>query len=303
MFRSQEPAISLSDLTEDDVEQLSYILSQPLWPFDVEARPERNLWRERQDTIARLVGDLPSHLRRPIPMQTSVVDFLERHTYYIPSACRLCQSHSRLNSQLIQDILAFVQAEVGRRLNPLARSIFFPHQALVKDLRALHALWLLPANYRIHFLREPEPRWTFQPDQCGACILARIGKHVETLILLRTALLTRQKRHLGDPRLLRWVEGWIAWSGLGEELRAESDSRVRWLRQAKRFVRKPSRRCPTTETEENQADISASETLAETQPENREDKASTTSDEDNVEESIIGCYVPDHLRYGTQRHQ
>ena len=302
MFRSQEPALSLSDLTENDVEQLSHVLSKPLWAIGVEARPERTLWRERQDAIARLVGDLPSHLRRPIPMQTSVVDFFERHTYYIPSACRLCQSHSRLNSQLIQDILAYVQAEVGNRLNPLAQSISLfssPHQALVNDLRALHALWLPPADYRIYFLREPTPRWSFQPDRCGACILARIGEHVETLILLRTTLLARQKRHLDDPRLLRWVEGWIAWSSPGEDLVIESDSRARSLRQAKKFVRKPSRPCPMTETEKHEADISATETLAETQPENREDKSSTTSNEENFEESIIDSYVPGPLRYTT----
>lgn len=295
------------ELADKDIELLTNILSQPIWTPETVRRSalDEEVNMDRKQAVTRLVQDLPSHLRRPIPKQTKVVNFIARHCD-IPPASQLCKAHTRLNSQIIQMILAALEIEVGKRLNTLAsdmQRLSEAHRDLVTDLRALHALWLPPRNYRANFLREPESKWAFQPDECGACILARIGEDAKTLLLLRTALLARQQRHRPEPRLIRWIDGWISWTGLGNDIIRESEKRAQGLRKArisaKRRTRRVSRRRLSTireqpvYTKDNRvtAKSPSEEDRRRENDDEDENNGGECSDDEDFAESIFNCYT------------
>ncbi|KAI9887115.1 MAG: hypothetical protein M1823_001105 [Watsoniomyces obsoletus] len=288
---------SISDLTTTDIDSLTHILSQPLWVPNSDSSPlgTRQLW-DRQKAISKLIQDLPFHLRRPIPSQTRIVSFISRKCNDdIPPACHLCDAHSRLNAQLIQTILSRIQIEVGERLNTFAKNMskLSPeYKDLVCELRALHALWIPPDVYRKTYLSEPHTKWTFQPDECGACILARIGEDKHTLMLLRMTILARQKRRLPEPRLLRWVDGWIDWTGAAEEIRKESNEKEKELGKTRRVFHK---RVKPSGFEKNVDEVPPKK-KAGVEKEGRKESSSPLSEDYGFEEDIINGYQPSYSR-------
>jgi hypothetical protein len=58
-----------------------------------------------------------------------------------------------------------------------------------------------------------------------------------TIIALRTVILSRKRKHRPEPRLLRWVEGWIGWTGEAESLRVMSEDDGLELNKARRAAR------------------------------------------------------------------
>ncbi len=291
---------SISELSHTDIDSLTHILSQPLWlPGAQSPLASRQLW-DRQQAIAKLIQDLPFHLRRPIPKQTSIVSFIAKRTD-IPTACRLCKAHSKLNAQLIQTILSRIQVEIGERLNTFTKNVSGlsrEHQDLVGRLRALHALWIPLEIYRKTYLSESKLKWTFQPDGCGACIIARIGEDRETLMLLRTTILARQKRHLAEPRLLRWVEGWIAWTGAAEEILVESNAKERKLRKMRRMFQKRAKPSGLHAIQEDEHEVPPTKTRVEHGQRNGNSHSPVSEDYAlDYENDIIDGYRPSYSGY------
>ncbi|KZF23934.1 hypothetical protein L228DRAFT_244797 [Xylona heveae TC161] len=67
----------------------------------------------------------------------------------------------------------------------------------------------IPSTQEHGDLRVPYWQWCYQENRCEACILARVGSDVSTLLALRASLLSRVRYWWEEPRLLRWVEAWI----------------------------------------------------------------------------------------------
>ncbi|KAI9750908.1 MAG: hypothetical protein M1815_001519 [Lichina confinis] len=297
----------LNDLSDKDIDSLTNILSQPIQSANPRLSFDDRALKYRRQAIKKLVQGLPSDLLRPIPMQTKVVNFLAKHMY-IPPASFLCDTHKRLNSQIVRYVLVAIEIEIGKRLNSLIlnmSALSTEHKKLISSLRALNALWTPPHDYRQNFLCEPEQKWRYQEDDCGACMLARIGEDEGTLLLLRTTLLARMQPDLADPRLLRWVEGWVSWSGRGDEIRAESKKLAKSLRPA----RKTAREVRLRRSRPVRAMSMIPENTLPEQPklitgpadaeDDNEDAASDHSDNNDWAESILNGYAPSSSRYAS----
>ncbi|KAI9845600.1 MAG: hypothetical protein M1838_001684 [Thelocarpon superellum] len=239
----------LHDLTRSDLNALTRILSIPLSPPLTEPRTStgaecstvaskkatRTRLEQRSKNVTQMIKFLPRRLKAPIPFQGAVVSLLSELAP-IPPAAPLCSVHSPLNSQLIHTIFTAIVAEVTVNL-----SLFqdrFPAldarlQDVMHDLRALQALWLPRDRYRANAL----DRWTLQPDGCQACILARMGADEPTLGRLRVALLSRWPEHRAKPRLLRWVEACMGWTGRREEIEQASDLLALMLKEVRKEVK------------------------------------------------------------------
>lgn len=227
LLRSHPIPFSISDLSRYDIDLLTQILSQT---------PNDN---SQLRGVSNLIRALPHHLRAPIPFQARVADLLPRSAR-APACPPLCSLHRTLNAQLIHAIFTAIVVEVGIRLNRLAASTRLDREQerLVQGLRELQALWLIPGIYRTTFRANPSPRWRYQDDACEACILSIIGNSTSTITALRTVILSRLQRHRPKPRLLRWVDGWIGWTGRAESLRVTSEDDAAALRRIRETTRR-----------------------------------------------------------------
>ncbi len=154
------------------------------------------------------------NLARPLPysLRTSRIERL-----LLSSQGHLCQMHNRLDYETVETILRKIQVEIGPRLNDLVGQcqILSPEQRnCITRLRNLHALWLPRRELEITFLVSADDvKWTYQVDQCEACIISRVAGDLSVLLDLRCALRSRAtSRHVakhGLPRLQLWVESWI----------------------------------------------------------------------------------------------
>ncbi len=226
LLSSHPIPFSLSDLSQPDIDLLTQILSQI---------PNG---KDHRKALSTLIKTLPHHLRAPILLQSKIVHLLPQ-SVKAPACAPLCSLHRPLNAQLIRTIFTAVAIEVGIRLNTLASSTCLnPEQeGLVQSLRRLQALWLAPETYHKTFSAHPDPSWPYQTDACEACMLSRIGASIPTIIALRTVILSRKRKHRPEPRLLRWVEGWIGWTGEAESLRVMSEDDGLELNKARRAAR------------------------------------------------------------------
>ncbi|KAI9818610.1 MAG: hypothetical protein M1832_004383 [Thelocarpon impressellum] len=229
----------LIDLTSPDVEVLTNVLSLPLVPPD-DLSPRPLSLSTRRHAVVNFVRALPGRLRAPLLSLSRLCGGSETH---------LCSAHDGLCAPMIRSIFAALVAETTLRLSCF--TLRFPFmsrraQDTVSALRAMQAMWLPPNRWA-------PPRgakWRRQPDGCEACVLARIGADESSLVHLRAALLSRTWRNRRPPRLLRWVDGWIGWTGRRQEIEDESQTRSRELRKTRRAVLreqgkvKPSRKVP-----------------------------------------------------------
>jgi len=216
----------LSDLSQPDIDLLTLLLSQA----PTASQPSSSAHHPGNHPALRaLIHTLPTHLLAPLPHQHTIVSLFPRTTN-LPPCAPLCPLHRPLNAQLIRIIFTALTTELGPRLDALATHLHPSH--LLLRLRPLHALWLPAPTYRARFHADHLPLWAFQPDGCEACMLARVGADKATLVALRTLLLSRRRKGRPAPRLLRWVDGWIAAVGgqEAEALRVEGEVDGRALR-------------------------------------------------------------------------
>ena len=219
----------LHHLMPVDAEALTFALSLPLVPINNPAANEYEL-SQRTAAIRNRVHALPRRLKAPL----LDIPFLRRGGGTGPLP-HLCNAHRGLHPRLMRSILAAVVAETtvrqkvyGDRFPVMSRQA----QDTVHALRALQALWL-PSRF---WAASALDRWTRQPDGCAGCILARISADKVTLVHLRAALLSRSHRNRPGPRLLRWVDAAMSWSGDLAALQLDSNERSRELRRTRRDV-------------------------------------------------------------------
>jgi hypothetical protein len=145
-----------------------------------------------------------------------------------------------------------VTAECGFRLSPLTDTrvreerLSDEGREWVRRMELLSSLWMDPDVFREAFnVQSEELTREFVQGGCEACILARIGGDVEVLADLRVAVLARSRRHRRErPRLLKFVEAWIGWTGEREEIDEWSDDLahdIKKVRRRLRMERRPSR--------------------------------------------------------------
>ncbi|KAK5197883.1 hypothetical protein LTR72_002449 [Exophiala xenobiotica] len=168
-------------------------------------------------------------LARPLPysLRTSRVERL-----LLPSQGHLCHMHKCLDYETVETILCKIQVEIGPRLNNLVSQcqiLNSEQRNCIKHLRNLHALWLPRREFEITFVVSADDvKWTYQVDQCEACIISRIAGDLAVLQDLRCALRSRAtSRHVakhGLPRLQLWVESWI--ENLAGHITAETGVKV-----------------------------------------------------------------------------
>ena len=187
---------------------------------------------------------LMTKLRFPLAKPHSVVRKLllpeqSKYTY-------LCDVHSGLNADFVHQWFKYLALEVGARMEILRASDrehigAYAWDAIVKPLTRLHKIWLSSEQVQEAFgdfvetefdrqysLIDAKP----QADGCEACILARIGTHINTVWALHTLVKSRitldsHARHPSRLRLLRLIDAWIQ----HYQERYSTDTEVTRLRQ------------------------------------------------------------------------
>lgn len=140
----------------------------------------------------------------------------------------LCNEHATLNADFVHQWFKFIQLEVGARLEILRASSreyvgAYAWDNVVKPLTRLHRIWMRDADVKKTFGKFCHEGFestidtidvTYQEDGCEACILKRIGSHINTLHALRCIIKSRlslesHAKHPRRLRLLRIVDPWI----------------------------------------------------------------------------------------------
>ncbi len=213
----------IENLSANEIERLTQLLS-------LTSRTVPSLeWLKDQEAC---MADIPSKLKRPgslIPRLTMVLPFTQK--------AHLCKAHKQFNAYLIRRIFLQVSAECTTRLTRLVENPYLPPNlaTFVKRLQTTNSLWMSPDLYRVTFRCMPdEERFVRIPTDCEACILAAVGGDHQILSDLRTSMLGRKKKRGPEARLLKLVEEWIEWTGMGNVLRAESDNLARDVRECRR---------------------------------------------------------------------
>lgn len=179
----------------------------------------------RRCYVNRLRPLLPK-LRFPLAKPPSIVRklLLPEQSQYT----RLCDMHAGLNADFVHQWFKFVALEVGARLEILRSGGpeqvgEFAWENVIAPLTRLHKIWLSAEQVHEAFGDfsevENDPQMSLidvnhQHDGCEACILARIGTHINTVWALRTLIKSRislesHSKHPSRLRLLRLVEPWI----------------------------------------------------------------------------------------------
>jgi hypothetical protein len=126
---------------------------------------------------------------------TTLPSFLPWSTNHGP-----CSLHRRLNAKPLEDLFAALRYEVEVRTREIWQPVALAgalsasqteQLALMEELRSL---WLPPSEFMKKFNRLPAPKYAHQADGCVACMLARMGAHVETAMTLGAMLLGSMRR-------------------------------------------------------------------------------------------------------------
>lgn len=112
----------------------------------------------------------------------------------------LCSLHRRLNARPLEDIFAALRYEAEVRTRDvwqpvaLAGGLSASQTEQLALMDEMQALWLSSADFMQKFNRLPTPRYGYQIDGCVACILARMGGNLETVMALGALLLGSMRR-------------------------------------------------------------------------------------------------------------
>ncbi|CAG7929704.1 unnamed protein product [Penicillium olsonii] len=119
----------------------------------------------------------------------------------------LCEGHSGLNDDLMDDLFYLLKCEVGYHLR-----YFLAHRDLMDDLsyeivrqlNGIRGMWHKPKQPR----KENTAFWTFQANCCEGCMLARVATDIKALCNLRITMVSRTQTHKDHTpcRLMRFVD-------------------------------------------------------------------------------------------------
>ncbi|KAI9753523.1 MAG: ADP-ribosylation factor protein 3 [Chaenotheca gracillima] len=263
--KETKSTVSLSQLSTSDLDALTNVLrvsfTENLSPFERSSN-SGTFAAESQATVTDLIKHLPPHLLRASSSASQVggwhgriVAFFARKRGDGRAAAPLCKVHKALEPHLIRSIFSAHVAEISIRLNdliayhtsPSAGTLPSHLEALIARLRAIHALWVPPDIYKDCFFKDPHPKWKFQADGCEACMLARIGGDLLTVLDLRVAAASRRSsrrmKHFAETgqrppaRLWRWVDSLVGWNGRYPDIERHTQKDVKALRRARRAAR------------------------------------------------------------------
>jgi len=109
----------------------------------------------------------------------------------------------------------------------------------------VNSLWTEPVAYRYLFnVKERGPRLDFVSTHCEACILSRVGGDPQILSDLRVCAETRRRQDTPTPRIIRFIEGWLYWSGSFDRVKQSSEPLFMKVRAERRRLQRERRRRP-----------------------------------------------------------
>ncbi|RFU31005.1 hypothetical protein B7463_g5328, partial [Scytalidium lignicola] len=221
----------VEDLNAGEVELLTQLLSLPPGQVPTEQ------WLLDQETC---LSQFPPQLLRPKSVLSRLSIKIDI-AFKTESNPHLCHSHKTLNPHLIHTIFLLVATEATTRLGSIARNTerLPPNvYSFLKRLQMINSIWMDEDLYRVTFDATPyDARYERFPSGCEACILAAVGGNQTIISDLRAAILGRKrKRQKRESRLLKIVEGWMDWTGRGEELRSSSLELGREIRDFRKML-------------------------------------------------------------------
>lgn len=181
-----------TDLSSRDMERLTKVLH-------IDAKADGRADRK----VVEQIKKLPVHLRRSMAYRLVPGS--------IAPATTLCNLHKGINPYVIGNIFGLVVDEVTMQfkcMDQFPELIPREQAEVVRNLKAIKGMWLEPSR-----AKPPSPEtWSFQSNECRACMLSRIAMDRGILCDLRMTLLsrTRTKKKHRAPRLLSFVDECIA---------------------------------------------------------------------------------------------
>ncbi|KAH8728165.1 hypothetical protein GQ44DRAFT_769681 [Phaeosphaeriaceae sp. PMI808] len=160
----------------------------------------RKLSDEEMEKLVRVLrGSSPRIVKADIKELPSI---LQRSCLSISS--NLCHTHRGLDYHLIDDIWAWIKHEfeygIGRFIYPIIMSgnLSGAEEAKIRQLEPVLEMWC--QEFRLETSAPPGRtpvmhglKWKYEPKQCPACIIARIGSDVDILFALYAGMIGRFK--------------------------------------------------------------------------------------------------------------
>ncbi|KAJ4373333.1 hypothetical protein N0V83_003627 [Neocucurbitaria cava] len=130
----------------------------------------------------------------------------------------LCSTHKGLDANLIAEIYAWLRHEldgaIGKFLYPLIMSGVLTHTQELKMRQLEPARQMWQHDFQADLSAPPGrqaiqcgDKWSYQVDQCAACILARIGSDEGVLFALFAGMVGRMKDKASGMDVLRGIVG------------------------------------------------------------------------------------------------
>lgn len=209
------------------------------------------------------IAELPSSLRKPVKTLPTLMHKLYLYTPKHKSEA-LCATHVSLNVALIHSLFNSIETEVTvhvRRfveINAAEKVSECVKEWLVR-VKMIETLLTLDNSMHRTRLSTDVPRIARLESTCEACILALIGGRADVLIDLRNCIVSRQKR-VGDfPRLLRYIEAWMAGFDNVNDLMQASSSMGVQVRNVRKFLHKNRQKQKHARAEKSSRALKASE--------------------------------------------
>ncbi|KAF2874096.1 hypothetical protein BDV95DRAFT_592226 [Massariosphaeria phaeospora] len=240
--RSDKPLYH--NLQKHDMKALVRILSN--WPARATAKDMDKYW---SDTTSKITN-LSSQFRSSTHHHLLVAKYKDKHPSSASSTANpLCAHHAGLNPDLINSIWTTLHHDLDTNLGPFLYPIILHNFLLptqeqrIRQLEPLLQMWhrgftlagstppgrdpiITPGTTDRHGVFTP--KWTYQTDQCAACMLARIGSDRDVLFAIFAAMVGRYKRRSIGPRgdirskRVRLLRCWIKLFDGGERIAGEA---------------------------------------------------------------------------------
>lgn len=239
----------IEDLSAQDVSALTSLLRFP------ENCQSHALWLQDQERKTAL---LPVHLQRPKAFTARLLEC------FISNKALLCPFHKSLDPQLIRRLFLALVNECTIRVRHFAECP--PEdpeiEAWLARVYSVNSLWTEPAAYHYLFnVKERGPRLEFVTTHCEACILSRLGGNLQILSDLRVCAETRRRKGSPTPRIIRFLEAWLYWSGDSDRVKQSSEPLLRKVRAERRRLRQERRGRPSRPSSRPESSDQADEKL------------------------------------------
>jgi hypothetical protein len=125
---------------------------------------------------------------------------------HLSTSNNICRTHKGLNPNLMNEVWSWVQHEfdtgIGKHVFPvlMANKLTAVEETQIRQLEPVLEMWRkdFTTDASAPPSRTPisgHSKWTYQPDQCPACLLARIGSSKKVLVALYAGMIGRFPLH------------------------------------------------------------------------------------------------------------